>query len=145
MNSDCRNILLSVCSLSSASSVRSNCFFSLLFFFFLIILSTRKLLSNKRPPHHFSLSPRTPSLTPEKKTATHSAQAPVAYTHKASRTTTVIDIRVLSGNPHVLQFTDKKNRKRSLHTHTHTQRTHTAVPTWQCAQVVALQNVAWLS
>ena len=85
-------------------------------------------------PCHFALP------TPLQRLRPNSAQAPPAYTYKASRTTTVIDTRVVSCNPHVLQSTHKKNNRKRL-----PPRAHPAVLTWQFALFVAFQNKASVS
>ena len=92
-------------------------------------------MSNKPPSHHFTMSLRT--LTPFLRLRLQRQ----AHTHKASRTTTVIDIRVVSCNLHVLQITDNKQQKRLPHARS----AHPTVATWQFALVVAFQQVASLS
>ena len=91
-------------------------------------------MSNKTPSHRFPLSLRTPHILI--KTAT--LQRP-----SASRTTTVIEIRVVSCNPMYYNLPTKATKKRLPHTHTHTHKAP-AVPTWQFELVVAFQKLASL-
>ena len=73
-------------------------------------------MSNKPPSYRFTLSLRTPPLPlPLKRVRPYSAQAPPAYTHKSSRTTAVIDSRVVFCYSHVLQF-QKKTKENVEHT-----------------------------
>ena len=62
------------------------------------------------PPFHFALLTHLWRLRP------YSAQARPAHAHKASRTSTVIGIRVVSCNPHVLTCSDKTTEN-SVTTH----------------------------
>ena len=78
---------------------------------------------------------------PHKSRDRYSAQAPQTYTHKASRTTTVIDILVVSCNLQRTTVYRQKQQKRSPHK----QRAHQAIPTWPLALIVAYQKMASLS
>ena len=77
------------------------------------------LTSVRTSPNHTSFPLVTSHFSqPMEDCDPHSAQAPPTYTHKAFRTTTVVDIRVVSCDPPKLQFTNKKQQA-TLTTHTH--------------------------
>ena len=80
-----------------------------IFFFF----CSQQLVSSKPPPHRFSWSPRTSHTL--SRLPPYSSQAPRACTHQASRTTTIIDIRVVSSDHRAATQPEETTRKLRPH------------------------------